>query len=258
MALTDSLVSHWALNEASGNALDSHSTNHLTETGGTIASATGKVGNCRDFEAADTEWFSHADGGDFDIGDVDFTFACWVNFESLSRASIISKGLGVTSGEFYLLYETAVSRLEFEVYGGINFGNGTAVAATDTGIPSTGVWYFIVFWHDSVGNTINLQVNNGTLNSAAHTTGVYQTTGTFTVGADETATYTDGLIDEVSFWKRVLTADERTELYNSGNGLAYPWTSGQPAGRRFGKGNNGLWLPRHRPIEIGRKGVNVF
>ena len=36
----------------------------------------------------------------------------------------------------------------------------------------------------------------------------------------------DGLIDEVGFWKRTLTSGERTQLYNSGNGLAYPFSSG--------------------------------
>ena len=36
------------------------------------------------------------------------------------------------------------------------------------------------------------------------------------------AYYHDGLIDEVGVWSRLLTADEKTALYNSGSGLAYP------------------------------------
>ena len=31
----------------------------------------------------------------------------------------------------------------------------------------------------------------------------------------------DGRLDQVGVWKRVLTADERTWLYNSGNGRSY-------------------------------------
>ena len=34
--------------------------------------------------------------------------------------------------------------------------------------------------------------------------------------------YFDGLIDEVGLWRRVLTAQERTDLWNGGAGLTYP------------------------------------
>jgi hypothetical protein len=92
-----------------------------------------------------------------------------------------------------------------------------------------------VAWHDSVGNTINIQVNNGTADSAAHNLGVFYGTAPFAIGARDAAAadYWDGLIDEVGFWKRVLTADERTTLYNGGNGLAYPFTVGGASSTRL-------------------------
>ena len=34
--------------------------------------------------------------------------------------------------------------------------------------------------------------------------------------------HVDGILDEIGFWKRVLTPDERVALYNSGEGLAFP------------------------------------
>jgi hypothetical protein len=37
--------------------------------------------------------------------------------------------------------------------------------------------------------------------------------------------YHDGRIDEVGIWKRVLTAAERTQLYNGGLGYTYPFTA---------------------------------
>jgi hypothetical protein len=62
--------------------------------------------------------------------------------------------------------------------------------------------------------------------------------------------YTNGSIDEVGFWKRVLTADERTWLYNSGAGRTYSeadaslktnlvswWSMNAPA--------SGNWLDQH-------------
>ena len=33
-----------------------------------------------------------------------------------------------------------------------------------------------------------------------------------------------GAMDEVAIWDRVLTSDERAELYNAGSGFFYPFT----------------------------------
>lgn len=35
--------------------------------------------------------------------------------------------------------------------------------------------------------------------------------------------YHDGRLDGIGIWKRVLTAQERTELYHGGVGLQYPF-----------------------------------
>jgi hypothetical protein len=88
---------------------------------------------------------------------------------------------------------------------------------------TTDAWNFVVFDYDDSTKKCSVTVNNGTrcLSSAG--------TGTI-VGADRAfqvgkpgsvADYADGKIDEITFHKRVLTADERTWLYNSGAGRTY-------------------------------------
>lgn len=230
MALTDSLISHWALDEASGNALDSHGSNDLTETGGTIDSATGKVGNCRDFEEADTEWFEHADNASLSTGDIDFTFAAWVFMESEAAlfGTILAKGsLSTNSVEYSLYYRQSVDDFQWKV------GNGTASATVSSTLNvTTGTWYFVVAWHDSVNNLLGISVNDGAAVTASYSSGGNDNASAFMIGADSTGRYFDGLIDEVSFWKRVLTSDERTELYNAGAGLAYPWSAPAAGNRR--------------------------
>lgn len=249
MALTDSHISAWHMDEASGNALDAHSTNDLTETSGTIDSATGKLGNARDFEEGDTEFFAHTDNAELSTGDIDFTLAVWVNLESKpANAGIVCK-----DEEYYLTYRGGIDRFEFQAYGAAGFASGSAVDANNFGSPSTGTWYFIVVWHDSVANTINIQVNDGTVNTTSHSAGVYDGTGSVRVGDNGFNQYWDGLIDELNFWKRVLTSDERTSVYNAGAGLAYPFSvAGHPAMRRLGLS------PFCRPVEIGHEGVLVF
>ena len=72
MALTDSLISYWKLDEASGNATDSHGTNTLTDTN-TVTSVAGKINTARYFTNANTEFFTLADNASLSTGDIDFT-----------------------------------------------------------------------------------------------------------------------------------------------------------------------------------------
>lgn len=228
MALTDSLISYWKLDESSGNAIDSHGSNELVETAGTIAATTGKINGARDFEDGDTEYFTIADNASISTGDIDFTFCCWINAESLAaQGRIIAKiNAAVTVLEHQLFYSTVSSRFRFQVF------NGTSVVGTAdwSAAPSTATWYFIVCWHDAAANTINIQVNDGTPVSNATTGAPADTAAAFSIGSLEglAGSYWDGLIDEVGFWKRTLTSGERTSLYNGGAGLAYPFTVGNP------------------------------
>lgn len=215
-----SLISHWKLNEASGDAIDAHGSNDATETSGTIASGAGKIDASRDFEAADTEYFQKTDNADLSTGNIDFTVCFWCNLESL-----INNMCAVTKGGF------SASSHEYTVYindnGGWNFrltvGGSSLVILDSTTTIVTGTWYFVVAWHDATANTLNLQVNNGSVDSKAHSSGVPDSSTAFRIGASAAGLYWDGLIESVSFFKRILTSDERTVLWNNGDGLAYPF-----------------------------------
>jgi hypothetical protein len=221
--LLTNLSAYWDLNEASGNAIDVHDDNDLVETSGTIASGAGVVagtGTSRDFEVGDTEWFDLPDNADVSTGDTDFTIAAWVNLESKGAFRfIVAKDGGVGIREYSFGYNAGSDRFVFNVS-----PDGTAlttVTANNLGSPAVATAYFIVVWHDASANTITIQVNDGTANAAAHTTGVFDGATAFQVGAQGSSLSMDGLIDEVGFWKRVLTAGERTWLYNSGSGRSY-------------------------------------
>lgn len=218
--LLESLVSYWPLNEASGDAIDAHGSNTLTDTN-TVGSAAGKVGNARDFESGSTQYFNIADNADVSTGDIDFTFALWVNLESKGDYRIFIGKDESGQREYLTFYDLASDRFSFSVF----TPTQVDVLANTLGSPSTATWYFIVCWHDATANTVNIQVNNGTADSTA-TGGALSASGTapFRIGARSTAGSLlpmDGLIDEVGFWKRVLTAPEKTFLYNSGSGRSY-------------------------------------
>lgn len=222
MALTDNLISFWELEEASGTREDAHGANDLTEVGA-VANAAGKVGNAVDFEFTDSLYLSRSDNADLSVGDIDFTWACWVNAESFQAAAdqyIFIKGNEGTI-EYYLRVSGSGIEVKFGVYGSSGFGNQGAAGIN--AFLSTGTWYFIVGWHDATADTVNIQINNGTPTSVAHSAGAHDGAATFYLGDYATGGTRnwDGLVDQLAFWKRVLTSDERTTLYNSGAGMAY-------------------------------------
>lgn len=246
MPLIDNLVSYWPLDEASGNALDAHGSNDLAETSGTIASATGKLGNCRDIEAADTECFEHATNTDFSPGDAALTFTGWFQTESSGITQhIIGKFNTGGNRSYRLLLNTS------DIPTLIVSGNGTATTTINSafGAVTAGVWYFFRWWHDPVLDTINLQINDETPDSAAHSTGLFDGSGPFHIGSQGQAAGSpsnpfDGLLDDIGMWHRVLTSDEHAELYNAGAGLAYPFDGG-----------GGGWIP---PRQFGRAFNRAF
>jgi hypothetical protein len=225
MSLLDDLIAYWKMDEASGNAPDAHSSDDLT-LAGSVGSGTGKINGGRDFSGTGSanNLLYHANNSDFATGDVDFTFSCWVNFDSLSgNRHLITKDTTGSNAEYYLVYNNTNGRLEFTVYSSAGYGGGTTVTASNFGAPSTGTWYHVVAWHDSGNNQIGISVN-GTSNTAGHSTGVWSPGGSterFQVGGSPYSGM-DGVIDEVGYWKnRVLTSGDISDLYNGGSGLSY-------------------------------------
>ena len=86
-------------------------------------------------------------------------------------------------------------------------------------------------WLDAGANTLNIQVNNGTIDSAAQTITPGDGAAEFEMGADRSINFMNGRIDSCSIWKRVLTPAERTTLWNGGAGLDYPFLTATPFAR---------------------------
>jgi len=88
--------------------------------------------------------------------------------------------------------------------------------------PALGVWYHIVC---SKNATATYMYVNGALNST-NSTGGYETEGSAAVnlGAISGTANFNGQIDELIFFNKSLTPAEVSDLYNGGQGLAYPFT----------------------------------
>lgn len=215
---TSNLISWWKLDETSGTRNDNHGTNHLTDNNTVLYSASGIKSNAADLELSNSESLSIASNASLVTGDIDFTIFAWVKAETLTDfQTVISKRQDAAQNEYQIYY--AASQFVFIVRDASTVSSITATTPTI----STGAWYFIVAWHNASANTLNIQVNDGTVYTNSSPVTPRTGTAPLQIGSRDasTAGFWDGLIDETGLYKRVLTSAERTWLYNSGAGRSY-------------------------------------
>lgn len=251
MALKTSLVALWELSEASGTRNDSHSTNHLTPSG-TPGNTAGKYSsNALRLVSASSQYLNIADNAALSMNNETFSVAGWVRmtFDN-TEAWILSKWSG-SSREYILTWDRLSKKFGFSVS---NDGTSyTDVEATTFGTPATdgSQWCWIYAYHEQ-GVGLGISVDNGTINTATHTGGVYSGTEEFRVGSHPGGFFfIDADIQQLGIWRKLLDAGDRTAIYNGGTGLAYSaWdvSTGHPASRRMGgvlfAGNQSLGINR--------------
>jgi hypothetical protein len=222
-SLLTGIISYWKLDESSGSALDAHGSNTATENASGIGTVAGKINGARDVDWVSDGEFTISDNASLSLGsDTDFTICGWFNRRSdtgFPQGLVYKSAYLETSAAEYQLIMDASSHFTLVV------GNGSLSASvSSTATISNSTWYFVCAWHDSTANKLYVQVNNGTPDEAAWSGGTQDGTTAFSLcGIEGTAVNMDGYCDEVSFWKRVLTSDERTTLYNGGSGVTYPF-----------------------------------
>jgi len=224
--LLNNLIAYWPGNEVAGNALDLHTNAlHLTDVNGVTSNPGVVYPWSRQYTRALNRY--HTRPGDdalLSTGDVDFTIAACVWLDSkIGVETIASKDtMAMPNREYWLGYFLAGDRFFLQLTDGTV---GTAIANT-LGAPALGAWYLVIGWHDSVANTVNIQVNNGgadvvgTVGAPADTAAIFQIGRTL-------ANQWDGRIGPTMFWKSapgaggVKTPAERLALWNGGTPLRY-------------------------------------
>jgi len=223
MAIKDNLVSFWEF-ESGALLVDSHGTMTLTDNG-TVTQNTGKVGMAAEFTAANTEFLSHTDHTDLEPGDANFTFTAWVYLVAGygTYPFILSKDDGGTLRSYYLRYMGgATNRFDFGLYS--DGTEGALVYANTFGAASNNTWYFVTVQYDADANLMYISVNAGTQDTNTQTGGAFSNALDFRIGylnISDTNALWNGRIDQIVFWKRKITADEITWMFNGGDGRSY-------------------------------------
>ena len=241
MALTDNLLSFYECEEASGNLVDVHAANDWTDNA-TVGTAAGKLGNARDFESLNSEYFSSS-SNDFEFAG-NFGIMCWLKVESFdSLQAIVSRGYDGSVTPWMFAFRNSGATIELRRYdgasdagaiwtiSGVDFTDGFHhVAATRSGT----TWTIWVDGTQRDSQTASLTTESGTVESTIGAQNVNGTVGRFF----------DGIIDELGFWSRAIVQDDVDDHYNGGAGVAYSSfggaaTRGIPFGTRSTAFNGG-------------------
>lgn len=149
----------------------------------------------------------------------DFTFECWVNFESLpsstSSMMLISKDNASTqrSYEFFLYNSSGTYQLHTIMW---QTGAASYDQVSVDWTPSVGVWYHLAVTCD-VSNAVATEfeffvngssIGNGTTVNDGGVTEINNSSAEFAIGRRGDGLYYDGLIDEVRVWNDIRTSIE--------------------------------------------------
>lgn len=220
LGLSTNFIAGWEFENGASLGDDSGSNGLTLTNNNVVTQVAGKVGQASSYVTASSQYLSRASEALLQTGDIDFTWAAWAYPSAINRKFIVGKDNNVAGQrEYELLWDNT---LGFRA-GVFKATDVEVLVSTGGAFNTINSWYFVVYWHDATANTVNLQVNNGTIFSAATGGALQAASGAqFRIGARQFPTaidYWNGQIDQVMFWKRTLTVDERTALYNNGSGV---------------------------------------
>lgn len=223
--LTTNLVSYWKLNETNSAAIrtDLVNINHFTPIGSAVSSAIGKLGSCSVFFLDGSAFLRASHDASLLVGNSNFSVALWckVTDSTIRNATrntmIMCKGSD-TKGtlEWKLWYRGSDNRPMFTV--SANGSDSLSAVCSAPVIMAHTAWYCLMAGKSS--NNIWVQEGTGTIsivswNSSLITTGNSDLQIALSDTASTAGYYVwGGAIDEVGFWMKYLSAQERTDLRN--------------------------------------------
>lgn len=215
MAISDNLISYWKM-DTNGSFPDAHGSNDGTIHGATYTSS-GVINGAYSFDGND-----YVAIGSSPSLTGDYSILIWFKTSSSATANMTGRyDSGATDGVAVRIYTGKVQ--VFHLIQSPFVYNNCVSAST----VSDGDWHMaIATFEDGVGS--KLYVDNATVVSDSTQTGAVTPVKNFWIGAQDRIVqplYFTGTIDEVGVWSRALTGSEVSSLYNSGSGLAYPFTT---------------------------------
>lgn len=243
MGLKTNLISVWEMDETSGTTVtDSHGSNDGTNYNCTVNQTGAPTNLDKCYYMNGTS--AYIDCQDiFDFGDSqDFSIAFWINGTDnvltnipniVNKRDLSAPNVGILCWYEYSTFNVDSSGAErdYSIVFGLDVGASVFNICTGkNSVPSTlSDWIHIVLYRS--GTTIGIVLDAGTPNTYTNT-GI---TADISSGSDfliatmrlKNRFYGACKFDQVAGWDKALTSSEISEIYNSGDGLAYSsWDTG--------------------------------
>lgn len=213
-SLESNLVAYWKLDEPTG-AREDFWDNHNMALGTEPNSTAGKIGNAADFTRTSSEYITAGNDSAFN-NPGDFSVAFWIKTgDSTNQGYVLSKwdsmGWTISINAFGAGYIGAT----------LQSGPGAYVQRHHATSLADGNWHYVIFTR--TGNIISFYVDGGAESSvdsgSSGTLGSLSNTAEVRMGFSSSGTFPlQAAVDETGFWTKVLSSQERTDLWNSGNG----------------------------------------
>jgi hypothetical protein len=236
-ALSSNVAACWEMDESSGTVYDNKGSLNGTPTNTPTQHISAKLGYGINFVKTSGQWVdcgtSHAS---VNPGTGDFSISAWFRLTDLSSSYCGICGSWAGGSIYWYLM---VNSSDGSVNGVINFGSGSTYGdnnrfAVFYPSPSltAGTWYHIMMVVDR-DNEFRVYINNDpgtqTPDAISGASSINMTnTNSFALGRigndpGGNSHNINGDLDQVIFYNKALTSDDRTYVYNSGNGRAWPW-----------------------------------
>ncbi len=230
MTLLTNLVAYWKLDESSGNASDSSGGGFTLTNNNTVAYVSAKINNGADFGTANSNK-NLVNTTRTGTVNMDRSISMWIKINTDltggdTYTDVFEWAYGSSSN--FVGYQVGYIRESSVNAFRVNRDRGCVggESVKFNGPTASGGFYHVVMTVSS--NTMSLYVNNSFVSSIALNTGngSCNSQDGFYVGSNRVGSgFSSVTVDEVGVWSKALTAGEITQLYNSGNGLSYPFTS---------------------------------
>lgn len=220
-SLLAGIVEWWGLNELSGNRVGSVAGTIFSPVGAitTTVGAGGSVAARLNGTAEDPQYFTTPSQPKFVFGDNTFTLCGWINVKSNTSSGVLEKWAG-SGNEFILYYESSGSLIYWFI---VSPTDGTKFASFPYPDSDFNSWLFVIADYDKDTSKMRLFFNAVLVAETDISGGVIAGTDPLRAGLPGNGS-NDCALQRLGVWSRTLTADERVVLFNSGNGLDYPFS----------------------------------
>jgi hypothetical protein len=197
--------------KAEDNALDSSGNGYHGTWIGTAAYGDGKVGRAFSFDGKNTQYISAATN--ISLSTTAGSIAAWVRRDAVSDGTAskdYSIGGRTAAGDRVYLSASHASET-------MRTGLGNAIIDTGVAHPATGTWYHacISFEDGKYAWYLDGEMRKDGTYTGLNVIPPIGIGGLLSDGSpSDAAFFLKGLVDDVVFWPRALTADEIKELYN--------------------------------------------